>query len=722
MPQFFAARRFNALGFVLCALLITALPTKSAAEAATISDDIVVTATRTPLARLTHVGNITRLTAPSTDGLNLFPADFVNEAAGVQIHRGNGQEHLTAIRSPVLVGSAGAGSFLYLEDGIPMRAAGFANVNALIDAMPALSTSTEIVRGPASALYGSNALHGLINFIGGDIGDTGGMVSASTGSYGRYQLVFQHSLRGQEAARRIGFVVAGESDAFRADSGFEQQKLRVENSWQSGATDYHFSLSGMKLNQETAGYITAHQDLSPRNRLNSARIAALPPACRIAGRAAYAIESCARANANPEAYRDARAARSHLRISHALDNGAQLTLTPYVRNNHMQFLMHFLPTTPTEENSHSSLGLITNYAQSFGQGELILGLDSEYTTGSLSEVQSRPDNFARGNLRYAQGVHYDFDVKALILAPYLHGVWHVADNVDLTTGLRAEYTHYDYTNNTASGLQGLLYRPSSRTNEFSHLAPKLGILLHLTNSERLFVNLARSARTPQVATLYRLRDSSGTGTSPDLDAFRTEILDSVELGYRLATRTIAYEVNFYAMQKRHHHFRDADDLYVTNAKTKHYGVEMDLNWQLNRDWRLAANASYAKHLYAFTRNINNPAQSLESVQNGNAIDSAPRLLAHAALSWNATPRIETALAWDYVGRYYIDAANTTQYGGHQLLNWQATIKAPRNVEVQLKINNLTDKAYATRADKWFGNNRYFPGERRNFAITVSHKF
>ena len=51
---------------------------------------------------------------------------MLNRAPGVHIHRGSGQEHLTAIRSPVLVGGAGAGSFLYLEDGIPMRAAGFA--------------------------------------------------------------------------------------------------------------------------------------------------------------------------------------------------------------------------------------------------------------------------------------------------------------------------------------------------------------------------------------------------------------------------------------------------------------------------------------------------------------------------------------------------------------------------------------------------------------------
>jgi len=50
----------------------------------------------------------------SPEGLTLaHPAERLNTVAGVNIHRGSGQEHLTAIRSPVLTGGAGAGSFLF---------------------------------------------------------------------------------------------------------------------------------------------------------------------------------------------------------------------------------------------------------------------------------------------------------------------------------------------------------------------------------------------------------------------------------------------------------------------------------------------------------------------------------------------------------------------------------------------------------------------------------
>ena len=91
-------------------------------------------------------------------------SEILNRRAGFNIQHGSGQEHLTAIRSPVLTGGAGAGSFLFLEDGVPLRAAGFGNVNGLFEAIGELANAIEATRGPGSALYGSNSVHGVVNF------------------------------------------------------------------------------------------------------------------------------------------------------------------------------------------------------------------------------------------------------------------------------------------------------------------------------------------------------------------------------------------------------------------------------------------------------------------------------------------------------------------------------------------------------------------------------
>lgn len=133
------------------------------------------------------------------------PAELLNREAGVFVHRGNGAEHLTAIRSPVLTGGAGAGGFLYLEDGIPLRAAGFANVNGLFEGIGPLAGGVEVLRGPGPALYGSNALHGLVNTRTPDPADTASRLVAEAGSFGRY--------RGEAVLARPGEDVSGPDGA-----------------------------------------------------------------------------------------------------------------------------------------------------------------------------------------------------------------------------------------------------------------------------------------------------------------------------------------------------------------------------------------------------------------------------------------------------------------------------------------------------------------------------
>ncbi|MGC6535245.1 MAG: TonB-dependent receptor plug domain-containing protein, partial [Parvibaculales bacterium] len=305
-------------------LLVLATAAPALAQTAVL-DEIIVTTTRSDSTRIDNPGNIASL--DPAESVNLFPVELVNRAPGVHIHRGSGQEHLTAIRSPVLVGGAGAGSFLYLEDGIPMRAPGFANVNALMDAQPQQGGSVEVVRGPGSALYGSNAVHGLINFVSAPMDNSDRHVDLAYGSYGRHAVGLQMAQQHENFTSRLTVDLNGDHEGYRDAQGFAQQKARLESAWGSGATGYRFSLSTMNLNQETAGYIKTED-------------------CGDGTVDAFEVESCAASNPNPEAYRDATAHRGYLRMTTDLDSGATLTLTPYFRSNDMAFLMHFLPGQP----------------------------------------------------------------------------------------------------------------------------------------------------------------------------------------------------------------------------------------------------------------------------------------------------------------------------------------------------------------------------------------
>ncbi|MGB1896606.1 MAG: TonB-dependent receptor plug domain-containing protein, partial [Parvibaculales bacterium] len=347
--------------FLLAATMLGATAFGSAASAQTaVIDEVIVTTTRSDSLRIDNAGNIATIDPSET--VNLFPVEMLNRAPGVHIHRGSGQEHLTAIRSPVLVGGAGAGSFLYLEDGIAMRAPGFANVNALMDAMPQADGSVEVVRGPGSALYGSNAVHGLINFISAPLDESGTSADLAYGSYGRHALSLNSAQDHGQFMTRVTLDMNGETEGYRAAQSFGQQKARLEAAWQDGATGYRLSLAHMNLNQETAGYAQSYED-----------------------------EAIARANSDQNAFRDATATRLYVRMTKDLGDGATLTLTPYLRSNEMDFLMHFLPGDPLEQNSHDSYGLQAAYARDAGWVSYVAGLDVELTEGELSEVQTEDD-------------------------------------------------------------------------------------------------------------------------------------------------------------------------------------------------------------------------------------------------------------------------------------------------------------------------------------------
>jgi len=82
------------------------------------------------------------------------PQQLLGQIPGVAVGVTNGEGHNMAIRQPFTTNPV----YLYLEDGIPTRATGFFNHNALYEVNIPQAGSVEVVRGPGSALYGSDAI------------------------------------------------------------------------------------------------------------------------------------------------------------------------------------------------------------------------------------------------------------------------------------------------------------------------------------------------------------------------------------------------------------------------------------------------------------------------------------------------------------------------------------------------------------------------------------
>ncbi|MFV0279001.1 MAG: TonB-dependent receptor plug domain-containing protein, partial [Parahaliea sp.] len=147
-------------------LLLCLAPLLNAAETRQELEQVLVTATRLPEDALRLPLSYSAL---DQEAIALTGAVHANEimqrVPGTWVSRGNGQESLIALRSPVLTGAGGCGPFLTAADSISLRAPGFCNVNQLFDANMEQAGRIEVVKGPATALYGTNAMHGVINVI-----------------------------------------------------------------------------------------------------------------------------------------------------------------------------------------------------------------------------------------------------------------------------------------------------------------------------------------------------------------------------------------------------------------------------------------------------------------------------------------------------------------------------------------------------------------------------
>lgn len=118
--------------------------------------------------------------------------------------------------------SSGAGQVMVLIDGHPQYNGIFGH--PIADAYPTMMTErVEVLRGPASMLYGSNAMGGVVNIVTrtSEADGSHGYVNLCAGSWGTLQGEAGYSLRhGKWRATASGQYVR--SDNHRPNMGFEQ--------------------------------------------------------------------------------------------------------------------------------------------------------------------------------------------------------------------------------------------------------------------------------------------------------------------------------------------------------------------------------------------------------------------------------------------------------------------------------------------------------------------
>jgi len=614
--------------------------------------------------------------------------EVLNNVPGVWLSRGNGQEHLTAIRSAVLTGPGSCGAFYFAEDGIPLRGHGFCNVNALFDTNSEQAGRIEVLRGPGTVVHGSNAVNGIINVISqAPPQQSESRISIEGGPHDYRRLKLQNG----STSGNHGYLLSvhGESDGgYKNDSGYDQQKFNLRYDYDGDTWKITSLLSGANLNQETAGYLV--------------------------GKDSYKDESRKKENPDPDAYRNSKSIRYYSSFSRDSAKDLHIIITPYLRYTEMDFLQHFLPGTPNEENGERTVGLQSiAHLNSSADFTLFSGLDMELTKAYLKQTQG-----GLGFGPFPSGKQYDYEVDGVYTAWFIGSDWQVSENHLLKLSARYDIQLYTYNNqmvdgNTAddgsscAGQPCRYARPSDDSNQFRNPSYHLGYIHSLNDNTDLIFNAAHGFRAPQASEMYRLQ---ATQVDVELDE---ESLDSAEVGMRARFFRMQWQVLAYWMEKDDLIIRDAF-VNFNGGNTISKGLEITLDWSLTDTLNWAFQGSYAKHSYD---------NDVVAGTEGNDLDTAPRQLFSTEVIWQPWSGALLSLQLTHQSEYFLDAENTLEYPGHTLTNLRFRQDFECGLYGVVRVSNLADVDYAERADVDFsGDYRYFVGEPRSVYLELGMSF
>ena len=407
-------------------------------------------------------------------------------------------------------------------------------------------------------------------------------------------------------------------------------------------------------------------------------------------------------------------------------NDKIVSFIPYFRKTKMEFLQHYLPGTPVENNSHTSFGFITSYVNKLENIKLTSGMQTETARVKLAEFQEFPltTSSAFNNAVRPQGFHYNYEVDSRSVAVFFgFNEFSIGENSSVFGDLRLEHNEYSYDNKMSSGntrddgtvcgFGGCYYsRPEDREDNFEEVSFRLGVEREL-DFLTLFSQVSMGFRPPQMTELYRLQKKQIVG---DIDS---EKLVMLEIGSRFLTEYFEGSLSLYSGKKRDSIFRDAENFIQDHGKTNHKGLELFVRLEINETNSLFLAGTFQNHKYDFSSETS----MKEKINSGNYVDTSPRTLFNLRWVNLLSDNMKYEMEVERMGSYYTDAANLHKYEGHTLIHSRFVYFYRDKLTQFIRIHNLLDEDYAERADfNAFGGDRYFPGLPRQVYFGLEYAF
>ncbi len=558
---------------------------------------------------------------------------------------------------------------LVLVDGIPQNKGKDKLVDWDLISMETIE-SIEVVRGPASALYGDNAMSGVINIITKKPKDKS--ETKFLASYGSFNTQ-EYEATTLGVYKQLGYFVGA---SYKTTDGFRRH------------CDYDRTHVGGKLDYAINDAQALKLSLSYYQKERGALSWALTEA-QIAQD---------RRQARPGTENDkSNETKSDVSITHVWDISDKIN-TEAVFYYKYDDADSFYTSGSAESTKREQLEDENTYGLLLKGGlkQEIVGLRNEFTGG----IDLERDNFdyQEYNAPYQQrgALSSDYGVKRDKLGPFLQDEIKLIDSLRLIAGVRYDRVNFDFDDKKTTA--------NSKIEKMSKVTPRCSLVYMYQKESSLYANYAQAFRTPTIGQMFTYASSA----NPDL---KSEEATNYEIGlHHRFNEFLRANLSFYWMELDNEIWYDyATNKYQNYGKTSHKGIETSLDFKIIQWLSGFAN-------YTYTR-----AKNRSGSYSGEYLTSIPIHKASSGLHFTTDFGLNWDLAVTYFGTSYIDSANDNKLPSYITAETKVSY-VYKAMKVFLAIDNLFDKEYNSYGYV-SGTTKYFdPAAGRTFTFGVEAKF